>query len=74
MILFDEFNISYWKQQADKLITDLESGKINSNDIARGLECTYCAGVIDAALFNEEQKKDMYEALKEAYGLGEMAN
>ena len=74
MNVFGVINDNYWIQQADKLMRDLEAGVINRNDIAMGLKCTYSAGVIDSSLFNEEQKKDMYEALKAAYSLGNDVN
>jgi len=70
MNIFGKIDKNYWEEQADKLIRDLQSGAINRDVIAMGLECTYCAGVIDATLFTQEQKKDMYDTLKKVYDLG----
>jgi hypothetical protein len=59
----------YFKEQAARLIQDLKKGCINIDDVAKGLECVYGAGVLDAPLYTKEQKNDMYNNIKNMYKL-----
>jgi hypothetical protein len=59
----------YFKEQAERLLQDLSTGAISIDDVARGLECTYAAGVLDAPLYTKEQKNSMYNNIKNMYKL-----
>jgi hypothetical protein len=64
--------IDYFLKQAEKFVADIQKNNVSVNDVAAALRCLYSAGVIDSAMYTEDQKKEMFSCIKRIYKIGDM--
>jgi hypothetical protein len=61
----------YFKAQAKDLIKNIKEGAVTQEDIEKGLEALYSAGIIDAGQYTLEQKQAMLGSIQNLYQLKE---
>ena len=61
----------HFNSQAESLIKGIQEQQLSVDDVAKGLMCLYTAGVVDAVLYSETEKKEMYNTIKQIYKTAE---